>query len=371
MVFEGPPAAPDPAAYHARKRLYRLLLLFLKPLALWAFWAWGLSSGLWSASRSAVPPALQWTVYLVALEIALVLAASPLSYLSGYLLEKRYGMMRLTPWAWIGRWVKAHTIGVTLFALCGTVLYALLEQGGRWWWLSAGAFLATGSLALTWGYPMFILPLFHRMPPLPPGDLRERLTRLCGEAGLRRVDLRQIDLSRISRRANAAVMGLGPTRRIVLSDTLLRAFSAEEIEFVLHHEIAHDRERHIFWQSLWSVVSIFLLMWVIDRSIAWSPDQVGIDLRDPAQAPLLLLALYIADLLGLPLINGISRWLERRADAYALRRQRSLPTALSALTKLCELNLAHPSPPAWEERVFYTHPSLPNRLKHARQVLGA
>lgn len=360
----------DALRYHARRRAYRIAALISQPVTL-ACVAFTAAPALFveRLRQAALPEPAVRAAYAAALYAFLWAVSMVWGYLAGYRLEKRYGMMRLSWASWMLRRVKAAGIGLAVFVSgCVAVLWVIDRYGPSWWWIAA-----TLLAALSWigalVYPNLIVPLFHRLSPLSDERLRERLMRVCADCGIRRPDLRQIDLSKISRRANAAVMGVAGTRKIVLSDTLLTAFTPEEIDFVLYHELGHHAERHIPLQLVWNTVVIYAALWAGDALLPTVAASWGRDAFSLEFLPVWLLCAGVADLVGGPAALYVSRRLEKRADAYALRKQRRADIARSALTKLSRLNLAHPAPPAWEEWLFYTHPSLPERLRHVRTVL--
>lgn len=362
----------DPVHYHDTLRVYRLSAL-LSPLFLLAVLALtGPSvSAVGRLRQEGLPELVVRALYLTGLYLCLWAVSMVWGYLAGYRLEKRYGLMRLSLSSWWLRRLKSAGVGLVVFTLgCLAVLWTIDRFGPSWWWIAA-----TVLTLLSWSgallYPALIVPMFHQLRPLPEGQLRQRLERVCLDCGIRKADLRQIDLSKISRRANAAVMGVASTRKIVLSDTLLDAFTPDEVEFVLYHELGHYAEKHIPLQLVWNSLLTYAALWAGANFLPIAAAGSGRNALSLDYLPVWLLCAGAADLAGRPVALYLSRQLERRADAYALHRQRRLDVARSALTKLSELNLSHPAPPAWERWLFYTHPTLSERLSHARAILPA
>lgn len=350
----------------------RLWSLILRPAALaLAAFSGGSAAIVGSLRQEGLSESAVRVIFAATLYLFLWGAALPWVYLAGYRLEKRYGLMRLSPWEWIARMLKAAGIGLVFFSgASAAVLWTMDRYGSSGWWVAASvlAFLSWSGAYL---YPNVILPLFFRLRPLPEGQLRERLRRVCLDCGIRKPDLRQIDLSKISPRANAAVIGLAGSRSIVLSDTLLAAFTPEEVEFVLRHEIGHHLERHIGLGLIGHTLLLYAGCWAGFELMPLWAAACGQDAFSPEFLPVWLLCVSIVNLAGAPIELSVSRALEKRADAYALRGQPCPDFALSALTKLSEISRADPSPPAWEKAFFYTHPTLPERLRHVRAIRPA
>jgi STE24 endopeptidase len=218
--------------------------------------------------------------------------------------------------------------------------------------------------------PVLLFPIFYKFQPLGEqhADLEARLLRLAEQAHTRVRGVYQFDMSRRTKAANAALTGLGNTRRIILGDTLLDEFSADEIETVLAHELAHHVHKDIplgvAVESAILLVGFYLASLVMDWGVT------AFDLSGPgdiAGLPLLGLAFGVFGLVTMPLSNAYSRWRERLADEYALRVTRNGTAYASALTRLANQNLADADPPAWEEFLLYSHPALGKRIAMAER----
>jgi STE24 endopeptidase len=183
-------------------------------------------------------PWLQLALVLAALAAGWRVLSLPLRWLGGFWLPRRFGLLHQSLAHWMGDALKAAAIGAVL-ALAGAELaYALLRLT-PWWWLYAALAFFAASVLLTLVAPIWLVPLFYRLTPLPDGSLRRRLVALAARADVPVLGVWVGDQSRKSRTANAAVTGLGRTRRIILFDTLLAEFSEDEVEAVLAHELAH------------------------------------------------------------------------------------------------------------------------------------
>jgi len=292
---------------------------------------------------------------------------APLAWVRGWWLPRRYGVLHQPLSAWLVDRAKAAALSA-LLALGGLeLIYALLRATPRWWWLAAAAAFSIVHLVLAVVLPVWIVPLFYRLTPLADEGLRARLLALATRAGVPAVGVWVADQSRKSRTANAAVLGLGRTRRILLFDTML-AFAPREVEAVLAHELGHHVHRDM-WRGLAAQAALTLIGFAVAHltltaGVAWwRLDGVA----DPAGAPWLALVLGAVGLFTLPLANGYSRRIERRADDFALRVTGDPDGFVGAMERLAALNLAERRPHRLEELVLYSHPAIDRRIARARQ----
>jgi len=313
-------------------------------------------------------PALQLAVALAVLATGWRLLTLPLAWIGSYWLPRRFGLLHQSAGHWAWDAIKAAAIGAVL-ALAGVELaYALLRLTPWWWLLSAAAFFAA-SVLLTLVAPIWLVPLFYRLTPLPDGPLRARLVALAARAGVPVLGVWVADQSRKSRTANAAVTGLGRTRRIILFDTLQRELSEDEIEAVLAHELAHHAHADI-WRGLavHGMVTV-ATFWLADRALALGVERLGLSgPADLAGLPLLGLILLAAGLLAMPLTNGWSRRVERQADDFAVRLLGGAEAFVGAMERLAGLNLAERYPHPLEEALLYSHPAIGRRVDRARTL---
>src|SRR5262245_9853912 len=177
-----------------------------------------------------------WQVGVVAIALGAghQLLVFPLACVRGYVLPRRYGLLHQSRLSWLGDRLKAGLLGGVLTLAGVEIVYGLLRVT-RWWWLLAAAVFFAGQVVMAVVVPIWVLPLFYRLRPLEAGALRERVQALADRVGVAVVGVWVADQSRKSRTANAAVVGLGRTRRIVLFDTLVSGFAPAEIESVLAH----------------------------------------------------------------------------------------------------------------------------------------
>jgi STE24 endopeptidase len=290
----------------------------------------------------------------------------PLDWLGGFRLPRAYGLSHETLGQWLHDRAKGGLIGGGLAMAGMLVAYGLLRST-PWWWLWAAVAFFAGSALLTFVMPVWLVPLFYRLTPLADADLRSRLLRLAERAQVPAIGVWIADQSRRSRTANAAVAGLGRTRRILLFDTLVNNFEPEEVEAVLAHELGHHVAGDV-WRRLVVQGALTLVAFgVADRALAAGGKVLGLsEPADIAGLPLLGLVTMAVSLGALPVINTWSRRVETRADDFALRLTGAPGPFIRAMERLSNLNLAERDPHPLKEMILYSHPSVGRRIARAR-----
>ena len=291
----------------------------------------------------------------------------PLKVIRGFWLPRRFGLLHQPLGGWLADQLKAALIGGALGLAAVEIVYALLALTPLWWIVAAAIFIAA-QIAMAALVPIWIVPLFYRLTPLADSGLRDRLLALARRAGVAAIGVFVADQSRKSRTANAAVVGLGRTRRIILFDTLLAEFRPEEIESVLAHELGHhahgDMRRGLLVNSVLTIVTMWLAALGLDLGVAL----VGLSgPADPAGLPWLALVVTALGLVQLPLANGFSRWIEQQADDFALATTGNARAFIGAMERLGGLNLAERRPNRLKEIFLYSHPALERRIARAER----
>ncbi|HLE13175.1 MAG TPA: M48 family metallopeptidase [Anaerolineales bacterium] len=293
----------------------------------------------------------------------------PLGYYAGYVLPHRYDLSNQTFPGWALDQVKGVLVGGALGLLVLEVIYAVLRAAPETWWLWAGLILLLLNVVLANLAPVLLFPIFYKFKPLDEehADLADRLIRLAERAGTRVRGVYQFDMSRRTKAANAALTGLGNTRRILLGDTLINEFTADEIETVLAHELGHHVHRDLPVGLLVESAITLGGLYLASLGLNWGVAVFGFESpADIAALPLFALVLGIYGLVTMPLSNAYSRWRERRADAYALEVTGKGEAYASALTRLANQNLADAEPEEWVEMLLYSHPALSKRIANAQ-----
>jgi STE24 endopeptidase len=325
------------------------------------------AEGVADAAPASLHHALVTVVYVVLLMIVHAAGNLPLVFYSGFVLERRYGLSNEPLRAWVIDQVKSLAVGISLGVIAATVVYFFIRRAPAGWWLPAGAIFALLIVGLANLGPVLLLPLFYTVKPLDRESLRRRLMLLADRAGARVLGAYEWGLAEKTKKANAALAGLGATRRILVSDTMLAEYSEEEIEVVLAHELAHH-VHHDIWKGL--VFESGLIVggfYVAARLLELSVPVFGLrGPADPAGLPILLLGSAAVSVLMLPWAHAMSRAYERSADRFALELTNNPDAFISAMRHLAAQNLAEEQPSKFVEWLFYSHPPIHERIAAAQ-----
>jgi STE24 endopeptidase len=310
-------------------------------------------------------------LFLAAVGIVESVVTLPLGFYSSYIIEHRYGLSNQTLGRWAWERLKALLVAAPLMAIVAVVLFYCLKTYGMGWWLPVAIVLTMFSIILARIVPTYIMPLFYKFTPIENGSLKERITALCRNAGVRIEGIFSFDMSKNTKKANAGFTGIGKAKRIILGDTLLKEFTEEEIETVFAHELGHYKHKHLLIGMGVGVLSTFVGLYITARLYAVSLSWFGFSsITDIAALPVLGLWLSIFGLVTSPLGNMLSRKHEREADRYAVQTTGKKMAFVSALRKLAETNLADPEPHPVVEFLFYSHPSIARRIAMVEAING-
>jgi len=284
----------------------------------------------------------------------------------GFRLEREFQLSNQRLRAWIWDEVKGFLVGLILAAIVVELLYFTIRQSPQHWWLIMWALFMGLFIMLAQLAPVILFPIFYKFEPLDNDDLRRRLVLLSERAGTRVRGVYRWRLSEKSKKANAALTGLGNTRRIILADTLLDNYAPEEIEAVLAHELGHHVHRHILKSILVQAAITVAGFWAANWVLHYAVDQhLFEELSDFANLPLLVVVSAVLSVLLMPAMNAYSRFNERQADRYAFESIASLEPFISAMNKLAKQNLAERTPSKWIELLFHSHPAISKRVAAA------
>jgi STE24 endopeptidase len=326
---------------------------------------WAVSTA--SGAGIAHSPSAVVILYVLVLSIIIDAATLPLSFYKGFVLERRYGLATETMGHWMKDHLKAVAVGLVFAELAAVFIYAALQRWPDAWWVVSGVAYSLVVILLVNLAPVLLLPLFYTFRPLDKAALRERLTALAAKANTSIRGVYEWTLSDRTKKANAALTGMGNTRRILLSDTLLADYSDDEIEVILAHELAHHVHRDI-----WSAVALdaaltFAGFYVASQMLRWAVPLLGLQgASDVAGLPVLVMAAGGLGVIVKPVMNAMSRSHERRADRYALRVTNNPSAFVSAMRRLGQQNLAEENPSKLVQAFFYTHPPIKERLRVAQ-----
>jgi STE24 endopeptidase len=291
----------------------------------------------------------------------------PLDFYSGYILEHKYDLSNQTITGYFKEKLKGFALGLVIGIPLMFAFYYILSNSGEMWWLVLGIVMFTFSILLGRIAPTVIMPLFYKFVPVENEDIKNRLLELCKKTGVKVQGIFTFDMSKNTKKANAAFTGMGKSRRIILGDTLMNNFSVSEIETVFAHEVGHYTKRHILKMMTVSTLVTFLGLFITAKLYEASLGYFGFTaVNEIAALPLLFLYLSLYGLVTTPISNIQSRMYEWEADTFALETTKDKVSFVSAMEKLAEQNLADKTPNKIIEFLFHSHPSLEKRIQFGR-----
>lgn len=291
----------------------------------------------------------------------------PLDFYSGYILEHKYNLSNQTISGYFKEKLKGFVLGLVIGIPLLFAFYYILSNSGEMWWLVLGIVMFVFSIIIGRLAPTFIMPLFYKFVPVENEDIKNRLLELCQKTGVKVQGIFTFDMSKNTKKANAAFTGMGKSRRIILGDTLMNNFSVSEIETVFAHEVGHYTKRHIIKLMTVSTLVTFIGLYITAKLYETSLGYFGFTaLNEIAALPLLFLYLSLYGLVTTPISNIQSRKYEWEADTFALETTKDRESFISSMEKLAEQNLADKTPNKVIEYLFHSHPSLEKRIQFAR-----
>lgn len=380
-------AAPTPAvAFHVPPRAITYQRLgyalgffgiFWHGLGLWLTLHLGIAARLryWAYRLTARRPTLEkppplrtLALFYAAFSLLFLLWQMPLG-MAGLVLEKQFGFAR-EGWAtWLGDTALSWALSLPLILVLW-LGYAVYFRSPQRWWLWLWAALIPLILFNNVLQPIVIAPLFNHYRPLPPGPLRRAIETLAAKANIRHAVILVENTSRRTTHVNAYVTGIGPTTRIVIDDTALKTLPPDQLLVMVAHEMGHYVEKHVWIITLSNIVGAGVLLWVLAKVFPALLQRFARKWRiegptDLAALPALLLCLYVLFQIQMPLANLESRYLEHRADAFALRLTHLNQAMEQLFIGFAERDYEDPNPPKLIQWWYGTHPSLQSRVQFA------
>lgn len=311
--------------------------------------------------------ALQLFFYVAFLSVISKLLSVGLDFYR-FRIEHRYHLSNQRFSGWLKDELKGWVLGLIIAAVLSEIVYGLIRMSPGAWWLLAWVAFAGLYVFFAQIAPVVLFPLFYTFTPLQNEELKARLIRLGERAGTRIRGIYEWKLSEKTRKANAALTGLGNTRRIILADTLLENYTVDEIEAVMAHELGHHVHGHIMKGILVEAVvtfaGFFSANWVLEYSI--HQRHMFEHLADFANLPLLVLVCSLLSMLLMPALHAFSRFAERQSDLYCWKSIPSITPFVTAMEKLNAQNLSERSPSRLVEVLFHSHPAISKRIAAAQ-----
>ncbi len=356
--------------YQQIRRRLTLFHLLLTPALLIVLIASGLTFGM-RQNAIAITGGNDWgvvAVYFMLFSLYFLMFDLPLEYYADFFLEHQFGLSNQNFRQWGVDFLKKASLSFALSLGLLEALYLIIRKFPGTWWLWAWAAYAFVSYVMGKLFPVFIVPLFYKYGKLEDKELETRVLKFAARFGLPVQNVYSLNLSKTTKKANAAFMGIGKTKRIVLSDTLISNFTHDEIETVLAHELGHFKH-HDVWRFLgFGLVMSLAAFWMGFQGVNALGASMNLSsAADVAGLPLLFLIFYAVNFVLMPASNAYSRRRERVADLFALKATGNKDVFISTMQKLGQQNLADPAPPAWYEWFFYNHPAIHRRIEMAKR----
>ncbi len=310
--------------------------------------------------------ALNLFLYVLFLSVLSKLLGFPLD-VYGFRLEHRFNLSNQRTGAWIKDEIKGWVLGLVLGTFLAEIVYALIRISPQYWWLLAWTIFIALFIFFAQIAPVVLFPLFYKFAPLQNEELKARLVRLGERAGTRVRGVYEWKLSEKSKKANAALTGLGNTRRIIVADTLLQNYSNDEIEAVLAHELGHHVHRHLLKMIVVQALVTVAGFWAANEVLRYAIDEQKMfqHLSDFANLPLIALVASGLSMLLAPALNAYSRFTERQADLYCWKSVANVGPYITAMEKLGKQNLSESHPSRLVELLFHSHPPISKRIAAA------
>ncbi len=358
--------------YEGIKRIIQISESILTLLLLIAFVYSGYSVHLRNWVRGYLDhPYLQLLLFTVVVGAAFTIISFPINVFSTFWLEHRFKLSNQTFAAWLWERVKGWLVGIVVFIPILLIFYYFLRNFPDMWWLLTAIVLFFVSVIIGRLAPQIIFPLFYKFEPLQVDDIKQRMQKLAETGNFNLNGVYRFNMSKTTKKANAAFTGIGKSKRIILGDTLLDQFSADEIEAVFAHEVGHFVHRHIWLGMAVSTISSFLSLYVAHRLyMLFIANDAFTGVDDLAALPFLSIILTLIAFVTTPLTNALSRRHEWQADRYALQHASQPAAFVTAIKKLSEINLTDTDPHPLLETLFHSHPSVRRRVEAANAQLG-
>ncbi len=307
-------------------------------------------------------------LFIFSIGIITSILFAPVNFYTGFYLEHKYKLSNQTFSKWLWENFKSSLVSLAIGIPILLVFYFTMNQFGDLWWLPFAVVMFFVSVVLAQIFPVLILPIFYKLTPIDNDELKTKIGALASNAGIKIENIYKFDMSKNTKKANAAFTGLGKTKRIILGDTLIDNYSNEEIETVIAHELGHYKKRHIVKNIVFGTVTSFLILFIIaflyEKSLSWFGFT---SITQVAALPLLALWSMLIGVVQMPLGNILSRKFEYEADEYAINSTQKPEEFIHTLEKLTEQNLGDKEPHPFVEWFFYSHPSIKNRINSIKQ----
>lgn len=313
-----------------------------------------------------IPFYLSLSIYLTIFCILYYIAFFPLHLYSSFLIDHKYSLSNQAVDNWVKDEIKRSALSFIIFLGAVNIFYFLIRTTADLWWVCACVVWLAFTVLFAKITPNLIIPLFYKYSPIKNKELKNKICDLAKASGIRIIDVLQLNLSSKTKKANAAVIGLGGSRRVVLGDTLLSNFTPEEIEAVIAHEFAHHKEWHMQKMILFSCALTGVGFFILSITMQYLRTLLKAEaIYDIKLFPAFALVMFVFGLAIMPAEKAFSRMLERDADKFSLRLTNNRSAFITLMSKLAELNLSDANPPKAIKYLLYDHPPISERINMA------
>jgi STE24 endopeptidase len=312
--------------------------------------------------------------YLAVASVGAAVASLPFEAVRDLLVERQYGLSKQTTAGWAGDQIKGLAVNLVVGLPLTTGAFWVIRRRPRDWWFVLASATVPVSVVFAQLAPVVLMPIFNRFDVLQDETVQRRIRDLSERAGVPIADVYRMDMSRQTEKPNAFFAGLGRTKRIVLSDTLLDRFEPDEIEGVVAHELGHQVHGDIWRLTALGLAAgygvSYLAHRVMPRLVEATKGRTGVEtLDDVASVPLFALVASTAGFALAPLMAAASRAIEARTDRYAVRLTGDAEAYVRVLTNLAVQSLADPNPSRLVVFFLYSHPPIARRIAEARSFM--
>lgn len=357
--------------YHQIKNFLFVVNLIISILILIIFIVLGLSIFLRAYLRMYLSNSLILNgAFFATFYFILTFLSFPLDLFESFILEHKFKLSKQNLLSWFKDYLKKTLISFIIAGIIVEFVYIFIGNFYHSWWIFAAFLWLLITVLFTKVFPLIILPLFFKSHSLTDITLKERLGNLAEKFNFKLADILVLELSKKTIKANAMVTGIGRTKKIYLSDTLLSDFTVNEIEVVVAHELTHNKNNDIYKHILASFAISIFAFYVCDLFLNISLGYFGyISKDDIANLPLLALLILVVSFVVLPFQNGFSRYMERCADTGSIKSTGKPQEFISMISRLGRKNLADFSPSKIVELFLYDHPPIAKRISLAKQLI--
>lgn len=362
-------AADKAKRYSSLKYQFAVVDIFYLLILLFFFQASGISSRLAQTLSFHLAQPLIMPAYILIISVAYYIFNLPLNVYSSFILERKFGLSAQEIGTWFKDQLKAGMVFYVIIIILLGAFYYILIRYPQVWWFVVSLFWIFFSLVLAKLTPVIIIPLFFKYKKFSDEALRERIMRLAEKMRIKILDVFEIDFSKKTLKANAAFVGIGSSKRVILADTLKDKYNYDEVEVVLAHEFAHYQLKHLVKLIIINALGILLFFWVVFKTSALLLGAFNLSsLSDIAAFPILVIYMVIFETFTQPIKNYLSRRMEKNADMLAIKATGRKDAFISTMEKLATQNLADRNPHPIIKFFFFDHPAIDERIRMAKSL---